>query len=120
MGPWEGLTETDVAVRYPAEYRLWLEKPDDLRMEGRETLAALAERVLPAVANASEHPNPILLVSHVAPARVAILETLALSLRLYKQVRVENAACFEIYKSLGEVRRTDSSESLRDELLTTS
>jgi len=119
MGPWEGLTESEVARRYPAEYRLWLEKPDEVDMEGRETLGVLAERVLAAVASASEHADPILLVSHVAPIRVAILRTLGLPLRLYKQVRVENAECFEICSWLGEVRRSGSSGSLRDELLTT-
>jgi len=120
MGPWEGLTESEVARRYPAEYQLWLEKPDELATEGRETLGAVAERVLAAVANASDQQNLILLVSHVAPTRVAILRTLGLPLRLYRQVRVENAECFEICTWLGEVRRSGSSESLRDELLTTS
>ena len=119
MGPWEGLTESEVARRYPAEYGLWLEKPDQLDMPGRETLAGLAERVLAAVASASEHADPMLLVSHVAPTRVAILRTLGLPLRLYKRVLVENAECFEIYRALGEVRRSSSSENLRSELLAT-
>ena len=119
MGPWEGLTESEVARRYPAEYGLWLENPDQLDMPGRETLAGLAERVLAAVASASEHADPMLLVSHVAPTRVAILRTLGLPLRLYKRVLVENAECFEIYSAPCEVRRSSSSESMRNELLTT-
>lgn len=38
MGPWEGLSVRDVAQRYPAQYRTWLERPSELSIEGRETL----------------------------------------------------------------------------------
>jgi broad specificity phosphatase PhoE len=117
MGPWEGLTESEVARRYPAEYRLWLERPDELEIAGRETLLEVAERVHAAVAEASAHPDPILLVTHVAPVRVAVLRTLGLPLRLYKRVRVENTDCFEIFHLLREVRRMSSSASLRGELV---
>lgn len=46
LGPWEGLSEDQIADAYPEEWRIWNERPADLVLEGRETLAELQERVL--------------------------------------------------------------------------
>ena len=93
MGPWEGLTEDEVATRYPTEYGLWNTRPELLALEGRESLEALAERVMGAVRDAWRQPAPVLLVTHVAPMRVAALRTLGSSLARYKDVHVPNAGC---------------------------
>ena len=116
MGPWEGLIEDEVAARYPREYRVWMTRPDELRLEGRETLDALAARVVPAVAEALGRARAVLLVTHVAPMRVAALKALGLALRLYKRVQVRNAECFQVTDHAGDIRRLGAAESLGSEL----
>src|SRR5438105_712073 len=49
MGPWEGLVESEVARRYPAEYRLWLEAPDKVTLDGRETLEDVSQRIVAVI-----------------------------------------------------------------------
>src|SRR2546425_262243 len=79
LGPWEGLTETQVAQGYPNAHALWCTLPDRLVLEGRETLGALAERVNAAVGDAAHEPHPVLLMTHVAPIRVVMLAVLRLA-----------------------------------------
>lgn len=116
MGAWEGLTEGEVAERFPGAYGMWVEQPDRLQLEGRETLYELAQRVTPALQDAAAGPEPRVLVTHVAPIRVATLQTLGLPLSLYKAVRVGNAECFVVDTACGEVRRFATSTSIRSEL----
>ena len=104
LGPWEGLTEAEVATTYPTEFAVWQTDPDRLAVPGRETLKALAERVSAAVHDASRLDRPVLLVSHVAPIRVAILTALGLPLRRYKHVPVGNAECFVLEQGTNIVR----------------
>ena len=49
MGPWEGLSEHEVAGRYPDQSAIWNARPADLAMDGRESLQELQERVLDGV-----------------------------------------------------------------------
>ena len=116
MGPWEGLTEDEVAAKYPADYRVWMTRPDELKLEGRETLDVLARRVLPVVSAALESRKAVVMVTHVAPMRVAALKAMGLGLRLYKRVQVRNAECFQVTDHTGDVRRLGSAESLGSEL----
>lgn len=116
MGPWEGLTEVEVTERYPEAHELWQRSPDLLQLEGRETLDMVARRVLDVLCEARQRPEPVIVVSHVALIRVALLRLLGLPLRCYKGVRVENADCFAVEYPTMEVRRLGSRESLRSEL----
>lgn len=116
MGPWEGLTEEEVATRYAEEYRTWLLNPDRLCVAGRETLDMVAERVMGAVRDAVAGPRAVLLVTHVAPMRVAALQTLEVPLARYKRLQVRNADCLAVDSAVREVRRLGASRSLRHEI----
>ena len=116
LGPWEGLTEAEAAARFPEAYGLWLTRPDRVELPGRETLAQVAERACAAVSDAAARRQPTLLISHVAPIRVAALAHLGLPLRYYKRVSVANAAAIEIEPEAGRVRRIGSKRQLSDEL----
>lgn len=96
MGPWEGLTEAEVAERFPREYGIWLERPDELRLDGRETLPELAERVGAVLRDSVESGHNELLITHVALVRVAVLIGAQDSLRAYKQVPVVNCQWFQV------------------------
>ncbi len=116
LGPWEGLTEDEVADRYPDEYQRWLTRPDLVRLEGRETLQALSARVMEVVAYAAGLRRPVLLMSHVAPIRVAALQWLGLPLRHYKRVPVHNAECLVMGMGRGELWRLGDGDAFRTEL----
>jgi probable phosphoglycerate mutase len=116
LGPWEGLTEDEVAARFPEACAVWHMVPDRLTMDGRETLDELAARVAAAVRDAAQRPAPVLLMTHVAPIRVAVLRTLGLSLALYKHVRVHNGTCVTIHGVHADVHRLGEARSLREEI----
>jgi broad specificity phosphatase PhoE len=90
MGPWEGLTEDEVAVRFPREYALWSKQPDRLRLDGRETLDQLAMRVRAVLDDSVRSGESELIVTHVALVRVALLLSTGGSLRRYRRIPVEN------------------------------
>jgi len=116
MGPWEGLTEKEVAAAYPAAYKLWQQRPDRLRLRGRETLGKVGRRVTAVLAEARARSGGVLLVTHVAPIRVALLTTVGLPLSWYQQVPVANADCFVISGTPPFVRRLNRTESFFDDL----
>ena len=112
LGVWEGLTEEDTARRFPVAHRVWLSEPDQLRLEGRETLAQLTERVMSAVRDAANSGKRLLLVTHVAPIRVAVLSVLGQPLRLYKRIEVPNASCHELDLVHGVVVKYPSAQRI--------
>lgn len=116
MGPWEGLTEQEVADRYPDAHALWCTLPDRLALDGRETLAALSTRVTAVLDEAARQAGPLLLITHVAPIRVAILSALGFPLRLYKRVPVANGDCFGVHRERQEVYPLGEERSLRERL----
>lgn len=91
LGPWEGLSEGEVARRFPEEWKIWNTRPAELVLEGRETLRALQERVLAGIRkiqwemDGDEH---LLLVTHVAIIRVLMLYSEGRDLNEYKKVPV--------------------------------
>ena len=98
MGPWEGMSEADIANEYPEEWSIWNSDPAKLRIEGRETLDVLQERVLSGVRNIyKEHSGgDVVIVTHVAIIRVMLLWHAKKSLNLYKTIHVPNAEIFEL------------------------
>ena len=96
MGPWEGMSEADVAAQYPGEWATWNNQPAELRLDGRETLAQLQNRVLQGMRFIQEsgHGQSVVIVTHVAVIRVITLFAENLDLNLYKSVPVDNAKVF--------------------------
>lgn len=102
MGPWEGLSELDVAQKYSEEWNTWKISPAELRLPGRETLDELLKRVLTGIQNIYRDGSSrnIVVVTHVAIIRVLLLWQAKKELNLYKTIHVPNAGIFQI--------RTDS------------
>ncbi|MBI5664159.1 MAG: histidine phosphatase family protein [Nitrospirae bacterium] len=98
MGPWEGMSEDDVARLYPNEWSVWSHKPAELKLPGRETLDELLARVLAGIRNLyqDDPANNTVIVTHVAIIRVLLLWHERMSLNLYKTIHVPNAKVFEI------------------------
>ena len=115
MGPWEGMFESEVAARYPQEWAQWCTKPDELFLTGRETLIEVRDRIMSIVSECAQ-VGPTILVTHVAPIRVAVLTTLGLCLREYRRLRVPNASCVRLALASGAATRFPSGQCVRSEL----
>ena len=98
LGPWEGLSENNVARMYPMEWSIWKDRPAELELLGRETLSELLERVLTGIRNIYRYGSSrnIVVVTHVAVIRVLLLWRAKKRLNLYKTIHVPNAGVFEI------------------------
>ena len=98
MGPWEGMSEADVAREFPKEWSTWNADPAKLKLEGREPLDSLLERVLEGVRSIykTHSSGNVVVVTHVAIIRVLLLWQADKSLNLYKTIHVPNAEIFEI------------------------
>ena len=102
MGPWEGLSEDEVEKKFPEEWRVWNAKPGELRLEGRETLGELQERVLEGVRRqrsevGGQRSGKVVVVTHVAIIRVLKLHVEGRDLNEYKKVPVPgNGEVFRI------------------------
>jgi broad specificity phosphatase PhoE len=116
LGPWEGMTESEVAREYPSAWALWCTLPDRLALEGRERLEALSARVAPAVRDAAQMRYPVLLMSHVAPIRVAVLAVMGLPLSQYKRLHLGNGDVVVVDRGKAEALRLGEDRSLHHEL----
>lgn len=67
FGPWEGLPIPEIQQRYPAEWFLWRERPDQLHMQGAETIEQVAGRMEEAYREWAGHGGVGVIVSHQDP-----------------------------------------------------
>lgn len=94
MGPWEGLSEEEVAKQFPEDWRIWNTTPSALVLQCRETLAQLQKRAIAGLAEVitrSPGAQNICVVSHVAVIRVIQLFAEQRALDEYKRLLVPNA-----------------------------
>ena len=118
LGLWEGLSEDEIESRYPEEWGIWNTRPAELRLDGRETLEALQERVLKGVfsrrwtqMNADKKcltqrrkdAKNLVIVTHVAIIRVIVLYSQGRDLNEYKRVPVANGELFEIDPQITQI-----------------
>lgn len=94
MGPWQGLSEEEVKIQFPNEWKIWKTTPSQLSINGRETLKQLYERVRNEISNlylSSENGSTLCIVSHVAVIRVALILINNYKLDDYPNIQVYNA-----------------------------
>ena len=96
IGPWEGLSEYEVAESFPNEWKIWNSKPSELNIDGRETLEELQIRALNGIRRISEDSDNlrILAVTHVAIIRVLMIYYNNLCLDDYRKIAVPNCAVY--------------------------
>lgn len=97
LGPWEGLSEKDISRRHVKEWEIWMSRPAELKLPGRETLEELLDRVLRGIEIICQsNHNKVVIVTHVAIIRVALLWYTHKNLNLYKTIHVPNAEIFRL------------------------
>ena len=95
MGPWEGLSENEVAEKFPEEWKIWNTKPSELKMKERETLRELLLRAMEGIKRISGlDSSRILAVTHVALIRVLMIYYNNLSLDNYRKIDVPNESLY--------------------------
>ena len=80
VGEWGGLTRPEIEERFPDTYAAWL-RGEDVRREGGETLAEVAERASAAVlsfAGSVGAGRPLVVVTHGGTARALVVSLLGL------------------------------------------
>lgn len=96
MGSWEGLSEYEVAERFPEEWKTWNTKPSELKINGRETLRELLLRALDGLKRISEPSDgsKILAVTHVALIRVLMIYYNGMNLDDYRKIDIPNGSLY--------------------------
>jgi probable phosphoglycerate mutase len=105
LEPWSGLLSSEVRQRFPEEYRLWRQSPDQMelcRADGSRyrpivALMAQARRFLDRLwrlqlGEAESAENTVLVVAHNAILRCLILNLLSLPGQGLQRLRVDNAS----------------------------
>lgn len=77
-GPWEGLTDDEVASRFPNDYRRWTSDPAGFVLPGRETLTDVMQRMVRAIDRRRSRGVEALIVSHCEPIRLLRVHHLGL------------------------------------------
>jgi len=107
-GKWQGLSLSEAAADNQALYKLWLNKPDQVRFPGGETLEEVGRRAVGGVESVvSRNPDlTTVLVSHKVVCQALICRLMGLDLGHFWNVRQDLCA-------LNIVEMTDNGPALR-------
>jgi len=74
FGDFEGLTYDEIAIRYPAIYRQWMESPTEVQFPHGESFAAMRVRVLRAfeAIRARHEDGTVAIVTHGGVIRIVL------------------------------------------------
>jgi broad specificity phosphatase PhoE len=94
LGPWEGLTIKEINERYAEHYEAYTERPSDFNMPGAETFQQVSERFCGAIHNivARNKDKNIVIVSHGASIKAAVISILGIDIVHYNKFRIDNAS----------------------------
>lgn len=94
LGPWEGLTIKEINERYTEHYKIYRESPKDFNMPGAETFLQVSERFCNAINNiiVQNIDKKIVIVSHGAAIKAAIINILGIDISHYNKFRIDNAS----------------------------
>ncbi len=94
-GQWEGLTQAEIRRRWPDQLRQWKRFPDGAAAPGGESLGELRERLnhfLTEPPWSAPMEGTVLLVSHLGPIRLALLQAARQPLSMFRQLPVPIAS----------------------------
>lgn len=93
-GVWEGRKNSDIAREFPAEWRLWLTYPENLRIDGAESFDDAAARSFAALRELTElHSGEVFaIVSHRGLIKPMLCETLEIAKPRFWKLYVDNAS----------------------------
>ena len=91
FGIWEGLYFEEIARNYPEEQLAWKKDPIGFSPEGAETMDELVCRVKSEIDKivARHLGERVLIVSHVGPIRVSLVDALGMPVANYRQLTID-------------------------------
>jgi probable phosphoglycerate mutase len=99
LGPWEGLTLDEINEKYAEHYKFYREKPSSFNMPGAETFLQVTDRFCGAINSIIEQnkDKKIVVVSHGAAIKAAIISILGIDIDYYNKFRIDNASISILY-----------------------
>src|SRR2546425_5069527 len=91
-GAWEGMTIIEIQRRYPSEWKIWRERPDQLRLPGAETIDQVAARMEVAYRAWAARGGTGVLVSHQDPLAVLLCTLIGAPLRAMRALDIQTAS----------------------------
>jgi len=94
-GHWEGLTQAEIRLRWPDQLRQWKRFPDDAAAPAGESLGQLRERLHQFLSDplwTAHGAGSVLIVSHLGPIRLALLQAAQRPLSQFRQIAVPTAS----------------------------
>lgn len=94
LGPWQGLTIDEIKENYSDHFKIYREKPSEFSMPGAETFIQVAERFCNAINGivAENKGKNIVVVSHGAAIKAAVISILGIDIDHYNKFRTDNAS----------------------------
>ncbi len=86
FGDWEGLTKTEIKLKYPDLLRQWFHSPDITIPPGGENPYDVVKRAISFRSQIMEKEGTILIVSHKTFLRIALCEWLSIPMTNYRQI----------------------------------
>jgi len=105
-GTWDGRYRDELARDDAARYRAWREDPAHVSFDGGESLTDVLWRWRAAAAGLASQAGDLLVVTHDAVVRCALVDLQGLTLDDFWNVPVENAAFATIANDGAELRLT--------------
>jgi broad specificity phosphatase PhoE len=92
-GFWEGLSEEEIAGKYPDILAPWRSNVKGVRIPGGETFQELCDRAFPAFTRIAEknQDGNVVVVAHKSANRVLICAALGVDINLYRSIGQDNA-----------------------------
>ena len=95
-GPWQGLTQEQMAARYPEEFARWQADPAAFQLDGRETLPQVRDRTVAALERIRARPGTALVVTHTVPIRLARVHYAGEELNTFATFLPDHCALMEL------------------------
>ena len=94
LGPWQGLTLDEINAQYAEHYKVYRENPSAFNMPGAETFLEVTDRFCGAIHKivAENKDKKIVIVSHGAAIKAAIISILGMDINFYNKFRIDNAS----------------------------
>lgn len=94
FGAWENRLQSEIMREHPEQWRTWTTRPEELRVEGAESLYAVRDRSLRELENtvAEYEGRTIALVSHRALLKPMLAGALGVAPPFFWRLHLDNAA----------------------------
>lgn len=94
QGAWEGLHLSQIRARFPAIFKQWHSRPDQVRFPGGEALADVERRSVGAFDDIYRRfpGGAVAVVSHSVVVQIIALRSLHMDLRFLHTVKISNAS----------------------------